>query len=637
MEHQGGATQSLIRKLTTEKAVKAHRQQSLGKEDASEDDISNIKLASRGIKTIESLDLPSLRRLDLSKNSLNRLKGLQGCPQVTYLTAAGNVLTGDGLDGIRALKDLKVLNASGNRVRRIPPAVFSQFRQLQALVVNNNEIAEVPPTWFKKGLLSLNTLVLSHNKIKSLSDSGLGRLTALTKISVSHNTLVELPDLSACTGLEELRAAHNLISQVPASLSKNATLRTLDLGHNRIDKWVGLERLGKSLKSLMQLSLAGNPLCRSPATTASEVNEEGGQGEVEEGEYVGKVRSLFPGLKVRDGKRILMKKSHTYYETRGGEEGGSAAQGVSGPGGRGPAGRPAAVGGRAGLDARPDGAGRRKVEQRDKKKGMKSPKSKEVRVDGGAQTIEEEEGGDDRARKAAGKMKKAARAASATLAAAEEGKVEAAALEKLGKPHKKSEKKRRREEEERTERYSRSPFGTAATAAVTSDDIGKSKKKQQRRPSETAAVDSVVENAAVTDDGATATSEHKASKTKKKKKTKHDRKGTSGIGGSVGRPHQDPYSSSEELPIPISGRQPPKSATAAAVPVDGDRESGVVSVVMNKKRKGTAVGGAAKPWQGGAAPGTAEDGGRFSFDAILEARGEKETIGLGSGVSAWDT
>lgn len=85
--------------------------------------------------------------------------------KVTYLTAAGNELTGDGLDGVRPLKDLKVFNASGNRVRRIPPAVFAQFRQLQALVLNNNEIAEVPPTWLKKGLLSLNTLVLSHNKV----------------------------------------------------------------------------------------------------------------------------------------------------------------------------------------------------------------------------------------------------------------------------------------------------------------------------------------------------------------------------------------------------------------------------------------------------------------------------------------
>ena len=38
-----------------------------------------------------------------------------------------------------------------------------------------------------------------HSQVKSLSDSGLGRLTALTKLSVPHNTLVELPDLSACT------------------------------------------------------------------------------------------------------------------------------------------------------------------------------------------------------------------------------------------------------------------------------------------------------------------------------------------------------------------------------------------------------------------------------------------------------
>jgi len=54
------ATQSFIRKLTTEKAVKAHRQLASDK-DASEDDITNIKLAARGIKSIESLDLPSLR------------------------------------------------------------------------------------------------------------------------------------------------------------------------------------------------------------------------------------------------------------------------------------------------------------------------------------------------------------------------------------------------------------------------------------------------------------------------------------------------------------------------------------------------------------------------------------------------
>ena len=435
--------------------------------------------------------------------------------------------------------------------------------------------------------------------------------------------LVVLPPASSYSGLEELRAAHNLISQVPASLSKNAALRTLDLGHNRIDKWVGLERLGKSLKSLMQLSLAGNPLCGPSTAAASEDKEEEGEGEGEvEGEYVAKIRSLFPGLKVRDGKRILMKKSHTYYETRGADEGGGVAKDAPGPGGRGKPSHPAAaIGGRTGLGAMSEGegTGRRKVEEGEKK-GGKSPKSKGVRGGGGAKVVEEEEGAGEQESKAARKMKKkAARAAEAELAAEAERKAEVAALAKSGKQ---SAKKRRRDAKEGAERRSRSP-------------VERKKKQKQRRPSDGAAADPVVESAAATD-STTAASKQKGSKTSKKKKTKHGHKGASTAGGNLGQQQEeDPYSSSEELPIP--GRQATKSAPAVAVAsVGGDRESGVVSVVINKKRKG-AVGGTAQARQGGVEPGRAENGGKFSFDAILEARGEKESIGLGSGVSAWDT
>ena len=57
---QGDVALPLIRKLTTEKAVKTHRQQTKEKA-ATADEITNIKLSGRGIKTIESFDLPSLR------------------------------------------------------------------------------------------------------------------------------------------------------------------------------------------------------------------------------------------------------------------------------------------------------------------------------------------------------------------------------------------------------------------------------------------------------------------------------------------------------------------------------------------------------------------------------------------------
>lgn len=69
------------------------------------------------------------------------------------------------------------------------------------------------------------------------------------------------PRPSMRSALEELRAAHNLISEVPSSLGKNVKLRTLDLGHNTIEGWGGLERVGKTLASLVQITLAGNPIC----------------------------------------------------------------------------------------------------------------------------------------------------------------------------------------------------------------------------------------------------------------------------------------------------------------------------------------------------------------------------------------
>ena len=75
------------------------------------------------------------------------------------------------------------------QIKRIPPATFSQFEGLQALVLNNNTIESVPAIWWKKGMLALNTLVLSHNCITSLSDSGLDKLTVLTKVILCSATL----------------------------------------------------------------------------------------------------------------------------------------------------------------------------------------------------------------------------------------------------------------------------------------------------------------------------------------------------------------------------------------------------------------------------------------------------------------
>lgn len=61
------SSEPLIKKLTTEKVIREHNRQAvvdgckISSEASTPVDIVNIKLSGRGIKSIESLDLPSLR------------------------------------------------------------------------------------------------------------------------------------------------------------------------------------------------------------------------------------------------------------------------------------------------------------------------------------------------------------------------------------------------------------------------------------------------------------------------------------------------------------------------------------------------------------------------------------------------
>ena len=88
----------------------------------------------------------------------------------------------------------------------------------QALIVNNNLVADVTPL---RGSASLNTLVLSHNKICKLPKSVLRGFPGLLKLSISDNQLAVLPDLSPCPQLAELRAVGNRITVIPDTIAAN--------------------------------------------------------------------------------------------------------------------------------------------------------------------------------------------------------------------------------------------------------------------------------------------------------------------------------------------------------------------------------------------------------------------------------
>jgi hypothetical protein len=122
----------------------------------------------------------------------------------------------------------------------------------------------------------------------------------------------------------------------------SANLKILELGHNLIDDWSGIEALGR-LKNLKQLSLTGNPIYGAPLEAAkkngnageksdsgsdseddSDANEETLSPEektklkeakrldAKHKQYNFKMKRLFPNLVIRDGHRVLSKKVHGY-------------------------------------------------------------------------------------------------------------------------------------------------------------------------------------------------------------------------------------------------------------------------------------------------------------------------------------
>ena len=374
-------------------------------------------------------------------------------------------------------------------------------------------------------------------------------------------------------------------------------------------------------------------------------------------EYIAKVRSLFPGLKVRDGKRVLMKKSHTYYQQRaGGVDAASDPNKSPAPPPQQKKNKkrksPAKQGSDLNSESNPDSArcsdaegvavsdgavaggpqredARRSSTDADLSLDKKDSRecSGKTRVNSKGQQVKH-----GKAERRLKSKKKAVGAAGKGNEGVEEmhdtgtgsTRGNAGGRETTGSQDEvrsssrmEAKKKRRRLNEE--------------SAAESSSGISGGEKTPQLRPKEVAIVDGRGDDEKP--------DRKKPSKRSKKVVREEERKSSAEVAD-----EQDPYSSSEELPIP--GRKAGQGrATAAsqsmgngkesAVSSAGDAASGVKGIVVHRKQKGSKAKIFKKTGVQGVTPDHGERGG-FTVDAMLEARGLRETLGLGSGVSAWD-
>ncbi|MBI1286687.1 MAG: hypothetical protein GC178_03830 [Flavobacteriales bacterium] len=113
------------------------------------------------------------------------------------------------------------------RLKEVPPEVFTEFPNLQWLDLSRNRLKSIPP---ELGLLkNLKKLILNKNKIEELP-AEIGQLEDLRELIISQNELVTLPmEIGNLKKLRYIDMWSNNITGLPGSMAEMYALQEIDL------------------------------------------------------------------------------------------------------------------------------------------------------------------------------------------------------------------------------------------------------------------------------------------------------------------------------------------------------------------------------------------------------------------------
>jgi len=167
---------------------------------------------------------------DLSSNFCEKFKNLE----IYGLLDAG-IESIDG-DSFNHCKNLKFLNLSRNKIRKIPQKLFKKNSKLEVVSFSENIIKFVSENLFPtKNVLRI--LDLSQNNLKSLPQYVFKHLKSLEKLSLNNNKLEALypAQFSSLKELTELILYNNFINILPENIFTNLkSLEILNIGRNRL-------------------------------------------------------------------------------------------------------------------------------------------------------------------------------------------------------------------------------------------------------------------------------------------------------------------------------------------------------------------------------------------------------------------
>ncbi|KAK7873040.1 hypothetical protein R5R35_000334 [Gryllus longicercus] len=181
--------------------------------------------------------LRGLRRLDVAHNSLQHLRFLPEECALTHLDASGNRVA--ALDGpLAGCARLEELLLSGNRLRTLSADAFAAMGSLAHLSLAQNPLRALQPGVFR-ALASLRTLNLRAADLEALPDGAFAGLGALRMLDLedNHFRTVTRAAFQGLTALSDLHLCNNHIAELPADAFREVqNLSSLYMDNNELTR-----------------------------------------------------------------------------------------------------------------------------------------------------------------------------------------------------------------------------------------------------------------------------------------------------------------------------------------------------------------------------------------------------------------
>ncbi|EDV94639.1 protein artichoke [Drosophila grimshawi] len=214
--------------------------------DGLKDSLNELRLANNLLgdnlnpifSTAELHTLKNLRLLDLSGNKIKLIEEgvLKGCMDLKEFFMDRNSLSAVPVKSLNGPSALKHLSLRQNHIDTLYRESFSAQSQLEIIDLRYNILRSIDSQAFR-GLRRIREIKLAGNRLTNLNSDVFEQLTTLHKLDLSANFFGQFPTvaLASIAGLKSLNLSSNMLQQLDYThMQVVKSLESLDLSRNSI-------------------------------------------------------------------------------------------------------------------------------------------------------------------------------------------------------------------------------------------------------------------------------------------------------------------------------------------------------------------------------------------------------------------